>query len=58
MIKIFGQKKTLEERTLSLVSQIKQLENESVKLNIKPRLLKLAPKEGLLLYHDYAKQTD
>ena len=58
MVEIFGQKKTLEERTLLLVSQIKQLKNESVKLNIKPRLLKLAPREGLLLYHDYTKQTD
>ena len=55
---MFGQKKTLEERTLALVGQIKQLKNESVKSNIKMRLLELAPKEGLLQYDDNNKQTN
>ena len=46
MIRIFGQK-TLEERKFALVSQIKQLKNESIKLNAQIRFFELALKEGL-----------
>ena len=58
MFKMFRQKKTLWERKLALVSQIKQLRNEIIRPDALIRFPDLSLKEGLLQYDDSTKQTN